>query len=181
MPKISTSLVIALAIHISILFILAFLIEKKPSAVFEDTKSSINYHLGTSKVKSNLKKLALAKKSTSHSRVAINTQNEAVSDHSNESGAGVGDTVATFSFGDSVVSFKAPIYPKLAIKRELQGSVRIKVMVSIEGKPMHTEILKSSGFELLDKAALEAVLNWDFQAKRVSYFVEKTIIFKLKN
>ncbi len=85
-----------------------------------------------------------------------------------------------FSFGDSVTSFSEPIYPRLAIKRNLEGQVRLRVKVSAEGLPEETTIIESSGHEILDNAAFHATKNWRFQKKAHPYTVEKNIVFKLR-
>ena len=199
MPKISTSLAIAFAVHILIVIISNFLIDRRPSPFLLDTKNAINLQMGTIVGGSAPEKSAMPKAPPALSSKKILTplstsQNTGASQRSNSSGSengngsGSGNALGsgsgngqTYDFGNSVISYKGPVYPRMAIKRELQGSVRIRVKVSPEGKPTNTEILKSSGHEILDKAALEAVSFWQFQPKEISYFVEKTIIFQLKN
>jgi len=77
-----------------------------------------------------------------------------------------------------------PNYPLLAKKRQQQGMVLLRVKVSIDGKSEAVELNKSSGFELLDEAAQNAVKTWRFvPAKKgndvVSAWVIVPIIFKL--
>ena len=55
-----------------------------------------------------------------------------------------------------------PNYPKVARIRGYEGSTRLKVEVLESGKVGRIEIASSSGFEVLDKAALESVKNWTF-------------------
>ncbi|MBE9581165.1 MAG: energy transducer TonB [Proteobacteria bacterium] len=55
-----------------------------------------------------------------------------------------------------------PNYPKVARRRGYEGSTRLKVEVLESGKVGRIEIASSSGFEVLDKAALESVKNWTF-------------------
>ncbi len=199
MPKISTSLAIAFAVHILIIVVSTFLIDKGPSPFLLDTKNTINVQFGSSSGGSSPKKSAPSSQavSTAASKTTSTTvsttqgvmtvaqtgttENGKGTGVGSGNGAGSGDGNGTYDFGNSAVSYKEPTYPKLAIKRELQGSVKIRVKVSPEGKPTNTEILKSSGHELLDKAAIEAVPFWQFQPKALSYFVEKTIVFQLKN
>lgn len=199
MPKISTSLAIAFAIHILIIVVSTFFIHKGPEPIFVETKNAINLQFGSSSGGSSPKKsvsvspmatttssktaptLVSSTPSATASEQSNGTQNGNGSGSGSGAGAGSGDGSGTYDFGNSAVSYREPTYPRLAIKRELQGSVRIRVKVSSEGKPTNTEILKSSGHELLDKAALEAVPYWQFQPKSLPYFVEKTIVFQLKN
>lgn len=183
MSKMSTSLAIVVALHLSILIGSSFFLTKKQVPIFSDTKRSIDLRIGSSLSNSSLKKEGArthtARTSTSFSK----TQGEGESGQFHDSSAdnGNGDTITSYEFGDSVVRYKEPIYPRLAIRREIQGSVRLQVKVSLAGKPIDTIVLKSSGHELLDNAALEAVSDWQFQVKNSLYFVEKTIIFQLKN
>lgn len=195
MPKISTSLAIAFAVHILIITIVNFLVARGPKPLLLDTKNTINLQIGNSGIGGTSKKSSMARarpvlssqagpttNSIDKSRDASENSKSLGSDNENGNVPGSGNGNAqTYDFDNSAVSYKEPVYPRMAIKRELQGSVRIRVKVSPEGKPTNTEILKSSGHEILDKAALEAVSFWQFQPKEISYFVEKTIIFQLKN
>ncbi len=189
MPKISTSLAIAFAIHILLLIIygITLRIDNKPQPRLINTQNSINVILGSSKIsqpsshaQSNVVSgnLPSSKKITHSALESMNSSND-LSGNGNGNGNGNGE--ATYDFENLAVSYKEPVYPKLAIKRGLQGSIKIRVTVSINGKPTHTEILKSSGHDLLDQAALEAVSYWQFQSKDSTYFVEKTIIFQFNN
>jgi periplasmic protein TonB len=56
----------------------------------------------------------------------------------------------------------APVMPPLSIKAGEQGRVLLKVQVEANGTPSRVDIHKSSGFERLDRAALNAVLRWKF-------------------
>ena len=55
-----------------------------------------------------------------------------------------------------------PSYPAFAKKRGQQGTVLLKVNVSIDGKPDNIQLQKSSGFTLLDQAAQNTVKTWHF-------------------
>ena len=55
-----------------------------------------------------------------------------------------------------------PSYPPLAQRRGMQGVVLLLVEVSPKGLPSAVKVKKSSGFMLLDKAALKAVRAWRF-------------------
>ena len=185
MPKISTSLAIAFAFHILIIGVVTFLINKRPTPLLASTSSSINVHFGSLKGIGGPKVIAAASKSqTSISSAPLSTSSVLIHravGNNNASLEKANNRGESYNFEDLAVSYREPIYPRLAIKRELQGNVRIRVKVSIDGKPIKTDILKSSGHDLLDQAALESVSYWQFQSKDISYFVEKTIIFQLKN
>lgn len=79
------------------------------------------------------------------------------------------------------LTYTEPIYPKIAIKRGIEGIVKIRLRISLEGQVEATEILKSSEQESLDKAVLDSVPQWKFQKKESPYYVVKTVIFKLNN
>lgn len=55
-----------------------------------------------------------------------------------------------------------PVYPDVARRRGQQGVVVLRVWVSKVGFPTKLELLKSSGYGLLDKAAQESVMRWKF-------------------
>lgn len=56
----------------------------------------------------------------------------------------------------------APEYPGMSRRRGEQGRLTLKVVVNTNGDAESVQLDKSSGFELLDKAALNAVKNWKF-------------------
>lgn len=75
----------------------------------------------------------------------------------------------------------APSYPIFARRRQQQGTVLLRVKVSIEGKPEVIELNKSSGFKLLDEAAQNTVKTWRFvPAKRGSNTVSAWVIVPIQ-
>ncbi len=55
----------------------------------------------------------------------------------------------------------------MARSREWQGKVMLRVLVSAEGLSDRVKVERSSGHEILDDAAIEAVKKWKFvPAKR---------------
>ncbi|MGY5452357.1 TonB family protein [Agarivorans sp. MS3-6] len=58
----------------------------------------------------------------------------------------------------------APIYPRLAKKRGLEGTVLVEVWIDQKGQQTKQQISSSSGVKSLDKAALKAVQKWRFKA-----------------
>ncbi|WP_157117878.1 energy transducer TonB [Oceanicoccus sagamiensis] len=61
-----------------------------------------------------------------------------------------------------------PSYPSIARKRGQQGIVWIDVMLDEQGQQLAADIFKSSGVSPLDRAALEAVKQWQFMAHRIN-------------
>lgn len=81
----------------------------------------------------------------------------------------------------------APLtFPPQAIRRKMQGTVMLRVLVDAEGKPVQVMIEKSSGYELLDKSARDQVLaNWRFQpatsqGRTVSAWARVPVSFDLR-
>ena len=63
---------------------------------------------------------------------------------------------------DPKVHNREPIYPDEAVRRGQQGIVVLVIQVSPEGLPSAVDVARSSGFNLLDRAAREAVQTWRF-------------------
>ena len=70
----------------------------------------------------------------------------------------------------------------MAIARGIEGNLKVKIKISPEGHSLETIILKSSGSEILDTAAVNAIKKWVFVKREIKtfYFVEKTIVFQIK-
>ena len=57
-----------------------------------------------------------------------------------------------------------PPYPRAEIRAGVQGTVLLKVLVDVDGKPLEVVVLESSGNKALDRSAREHVLKtWLFQ------------------
>lgn len=79
----------------------------------------------------------------------------------------------------------APSYPLIAKRMKIEGTVRVRVLISPSGFPQQLELEHSSGFVVLDEAAMKAVRGWSFIPARkgmeaVSSWVEIPINFKLQ-
>ena len=79
-----------------------------------------------------------------------------------------------------------PSYPEASRKRGEEGEVLLKVEVFANGRVGRAEVAKSSGFTLLDEAALKTVGNWRFKPalkgrEEVACWVNIPIKFKLRN
>ena len=69
-----------------------------------------------------------------------------------------------------------PEYPALAMRRQWEGKVVLKVRVLADGTVAAVTVATSSGHEVLDEAALEAVRAWHFvPAKQGGKAVESTV------
>jgi len=70
------------------------------------------------------------------------------------------------------------VYPELARRMGYEGPVRVGVVIENGGEAT-LQLLSSSGFEVLDQAALAAVRSYDFGELRGS--LELTFIFRLRD
>jgi protein TonB len=78
-----------------------------------------------------------------------------------------------------------PAYPALARKRGQAGTVILQVLVNEKGGVDDLEIENSSGFGLLDRAAVSAVRKWNFEPgrrgdARIPMWVRVPVTFKFK-
>ena len=61
----------------------------------------------------------------------------------------------------------APVYPQAARKQKQEGTVIVYARISKNGLPFTVSIEKSSGYVLLDQAALKAVKQWRFRPAKL--------------
>jgi protein TonB len=81
-------------------------------------------------------------------------------------GAGDGSANGTMAHADYGAS-PPPVYPVGARRRGEQGTVMLRVLVGSDGAVLRAEVARSSGYQRLDAAALEAVrTRWRFVAAR---------------
>ena len=75
----------------------------------------------------------------------------------------------------------APLYPKIARDRGIEGKILLEVVVKEDGSALNVKLLSSSGSSLLDESALEAVKNWQFiPAKKFGKFVQAKVIVPIE-
>jgi len=55
-----------------------------------------------------------------------------------------------------------PVYPPRCLRMGIEGLVRVRALIGEDGKPQEITIGKSSGDSALDRAAMEAVEEWEF-------------------
>ncbi len=84
-----------------------------------------------------------------------------------------------------VLSNPAPLYPDIARKAGIEGTVFVKMWVAKDGTVKRAEIVKSSS-ELFDQAAVEAARQWKFTPAimnnaPVSVFVTVPFKFRLRS
>jgi len=88
-------------------------------------------------------------------------------------------------FSASYLQNPAPRYPLAARRAGEQGTVTLKVLVSVDGLPRRVEVEKTSGASRLDAAALDAVRRWRFVPARrgaapIESWVLVPVVFRLE-
>ncbi len=78
-----------------------------------------------------------------------------------------------------------PNYPRKARRKRQQGTVFIRILVSPAAENLEVNVHRSSGFELLDQTAVDAVTAWQLEpaslaGKCVLAWVEVPVEFKLR-
>ena len=86
--------------------------------------------------------------------------------HNSQQQSAVLAPVMPAQFNAAYLQNPAPAYPNLSRRLNEQGQVLLSVYVSEEGRATSLRIKKSSGFNRLDDAALEAVSRWRFVAAK---------------
>ena len=78
-----------------------------------------------------------------------------------------------------------PQYPSVARRRGYEGTVVLEVFVDREGRVVDLNLFQSSGHNVLDRAAMQAVRQWLFEPARrgeetVDMWVKVPLTFRLK-
>ncbi|MCC7013717.1 MAG: TonB family protein [Planctomycetes bacterium] len=78
----------------------------------------------------------------------------------------------------------APVYPAQALRRRLEGVVTMELAVDARGRVRSAQVVESSGHELLDSAAVNAALQWQFHpaaldGSPVDSLLRQRIVFQL--
>lgn len=68
--------------------------------------------------------------------------------------------VSVSDLGSKMVAMTPPRYPIESRRRKEQGTVVLSLLLGLDGSVTQISLAQSSGFERLDKAALEAVRKW---------------------
>jgi len=84
-------------------------------------------------------------------------------------------------FGVAYLNNPAPAYPSISRRAGEQGRVLLKVLVSEKGLAETVQLDSSSGYEKLDRAAIETVKKWSFiPAKRSNQPVSAYVLVPVK-
>ena len=78
-----------------------------------------------------------------------------------------------------------PVYPRIARRRNYQGTVLLDVRVTAGGRAAEVKVAHSSGYGVLDRSAVAAVRDWRFEPARrgsqaIETWVEVPVKFELK-
>ena len=71
---------------------------------------------------------------------------------------------------------KKPIYPRAARIKGYQGTVYLKITLNSEGRVIDSKVERSSGYSILDRAALKASYKWYFKPAYINNNAVSTII-----
>lgn len=79
----------------------------------------------------------------------------------------------------------SPPYPEIARRRGYEGTVLLSVVVAVDGSVSELTVQQSSGYSILDRAAMKTVVRWKFEPARrmgipVPLRVEIPVRFVLK-
>lgn len=82
------------------------------------------------------------------------------------------------------VSPRPPVYPRRARDLGQEGTAMVRVKLDLAGNPAEVSLLESSGYALLDHAAIRAARGWQFEPERrggkpVTAFVHIPVRFAL--
>ena len=78
-----------------------------------------------------------------------------------------------------------PRYPRRARQRGIEGEILLRIKVNAKGRSSGIEVLKSSGHDILDEAAVDALKDWHFQpgrrgTKTVEASMDMPVVFRLQ-
>lgn len=93
------------------------------------------------------------------------------------------DSVTAISRGEAIKKVP-PVYPNRSVELRQHGTVNLHVFLKESGESEIVKIVRSSGFKLLDLAALNAVKKWQFKplvknGQRIAGWVHIPIHFVL--
>jgi protein TonB len=104
-------------------------------------------------------------------------------------GAGGGGTTGWSGSGAAGGRFSAPNYginplpkyPRVAREKGYEGTVYLRVLVRADGRVEQLAVERSSGYEILDRAAADSVKEWAFfPAKKSGKPVESWVLLPVK-
>ena len=110
----------------------------------------------------------------------VNSQNQEVEKNVNSTN----NTKKVFSKATYKLGSKKnphPPYPMIARKEGWQGKLILNVFVNKNGKVKNVELLKSSGYKILDNVSLQTIKTWSFKPAQLGKrYVEDNIKIPLR-
>lgn len=73
-----------------------------------------------------------------------------------------------------------PAYPYYALANRIEGEVRVRYDVGVDGKISKIWILRSEPQHLFDSVVIAAMSQWRYETNNPSQGLTKTIFFKLQ-
>ena len=139
-----------------------------------------NTHNFTLNKKLDTKNLEVQQKYSKDFNVFIKNQNQEVGKTVNS----INNTKKVFSKATYKLGSKKnphPPYPMIARKEGWQGKLILNVFVNKNGKVKNVELLKSSGYKILDNVSLQTVKKWSFKPAQLGKrYVEDNIKIPLR-
>jgi len=117
---------------------------------------------------------------------SVATNNSGISDPGPVVDPGPVDTGPVTVGSLAYISAPAPRYPRAEAHAGIGGTVLLKVLVDVDGRPLEVVVLESSGNRNLDRSARENVLkNWLFQpamrdGKAVQAYGKVPVVFSMQ-
>ena len=86
----------------------------------------------------------------------------------------------------TIISSSRPVYPRVARESGWEGTVIVRTLIDIHGRPSEVKIRQSCGHPTLDETAQEAVRSWTFHPAKdgnipISKWVDIPIKFDLNS
>ena len=74
----------------------------------------------------------------------------------------------------------APNYPRRALELGQEGRVMVIAEIMSDGKPRQIKLHASSGYRLLDEAAMNAVKGWVFETNHHAQWIKVPVLFVIE-
>jgi len=83
-------------------------------------------------------------------------------------------------------SLVPPVYPRQALEDEIEGTVRVRITVDVDGRVKSAEVIESTPAGVFDAATLAAVKRWRFKpaeenGRAVEASTLQSLVFRPEN
>ena len=72
-----------------------------------------------------------------------------------------------------------PVYPREAEEQHIQGSVKVRLSVDLEGNVTDAQILSADPPDVFDESVLTAVRQYKFKKDGTAYQADQMVVFKI--